>query len=57
MAQFKRIAVVGAGLIGGSVLLAGARRGLAAEFSCWSRSETSRRLLADLQVAMGRQED
>jgi len=48
---FQRIAVVGAGLIGGSVLLAGARRGLAAEFSCWSRSEASRRLLADLRVA------
>jgi cyclohexadieny/prephenate dehydrogenase len=48
---FQRIAVVGAGLIGGSVLLAGARRGLAAGFSCWSRSEASRRLLADLGVA------
>jgi prephenate dehydrogenase len=48
---FQRIAVVGAGLIGGSVLLAGSRRGLAAGFSCWSRSASSRRLLADLQVA------
>ena len=48
---FQRIAVVGAGLIGGSVLLAGSRRGLAAHFSCWSRSESSRRLLAELRVA------
>jgi len=48
---FQRIAVVGAGLIGGSVLLAGSRRGLAADFSCWSRSAASRRLLADLGVA------
>ena len=47
---FQRIAVVGAGLIGGSVLLAGSRRGLARAFTCWSRSEASRRLLADLAV-------
>lgn len=47
---FQRIAVVGAGLIGGSVLLAGARRGLAGSFACWSRSEASRRLLGDLRV-------
>ena len=38
MAQFKRIAVVGAGLIGGSILLAAARKGLAGSLACWSRS-------------------
>ena len=47
---FQRIAVVGAGLIGGSVLLAGSRRGLARSFACWSRSEASRRLLAELAI-------
>jgi len=51
MPPFQRIAVVGAGLIGGSVLLAGARRGLAAGFTCWSRSDDARRFLAGLQVA------
>jgi prephenate dehydrogenase len=45
MAQFKRIAVVGAGLIGGSILLAAARRGLAGSLACWSRSEKSRATL------------
>ena len=51
MAQFKRIAVVGAGLIGGSILLAAARRGLAGSLACWSRSEKSRGTLRDFGVA------
>ena len=51
MAQFKRIAVVGAGLIGGSILLAAARRGLAGSLSCWSRSESSRATLRAMDVA------
>ena len=51
MAPFKRIAVVGAGLIGGSVLLAAARRNLAGSLACWSRSESSRETLRKLGVA------
>ncbi|MGI9108515.1 MAG: prephenate dehydrogenase [Opitutales bacterium] len=51
MAQFKRIAVVGAGLIGGSILLAAARRGLAGSLACWSRSEKSRATLRGFGVA------
>ena len=51
MAQFKRIAVVGAGLIGGSILLAAARRGLAGSLACWSRSEKSRAALRGFGVA------
>lgn len=51
MAQFKRIAVVGAGLIGGSILLGAARRGLAGSLACWSRSESSRATLLGLGVA------
>jgi prephenate dehydrogenase len=51
MAQFKRIAVVGAGLIGGSILLAAARRGLAGSLSCWSRSESAREKLRSFGVA------
>ena len=51
MAQFKRIAVVGAGLIGGSILLAAARKGLAGSLACWSRSEKSRATLRDFGVA------
>ncbi len=51
MAQFKRIAVVGAGLIGGSVLLAAARRRLAGSLACWSRSEGSRATLRGFGVA------
>ena len=51
MAQFKRIAVVGAGLIGGSILLAAARRGLAGSLACWSRSENSRATLRGFGVA------
>jgi prephenate dehydrogenase len=51
MAQFKRIAVVGAGLIGGSILLAAARRGLAGSLACWSRSEKSRASLRGFGVA------
>jgi prephenate dehydrogenase len=47
---FQRIAVVGAGLIGGSVLLAGSRRHLAASFACWSRSTASQRLLTELGI-------
>ncbi len=51
MAQFKRIAVVGAGLIGGSILLAAARRGLAGSLACWSRSEGARATLRGFGVA------
>ncbi|PHX80073.1 MAG: prephenate dehydrogenase [Opitutia bacterium] len=51
MAQFKRIAVVGAGLIGGSILLAAARRSLAGSLACWSRSEPSRATLSRFGVA------
>ena len=51
MAQFKRIAVVGAGLIGGSILLAAARKGLAGSLTCWSRSENSRATLRAFGVA------
>jgi len=45
MAHFQRIAVVGAGLIGGSVLLAAHRHRLAAGFRSWSRSEAARETL------------
>ena len=51
MPQFKRIAVVGAGLIGGSVLLAAARRQVAGSLACWSRSTSSRQFLQGLAVA------
>ncbi len=51
MAQFKRIAVVGAGLIGGSILLAAAKKGLAGSLACWSRSENSRATLRSFGVA------
>ena len=51
MAHFKRIAVVGAGLIGGSILLAAARRGLAGSLACWSRSDASRATLRGFGVA------
>jgi len=51
MASFKRIAVVGAGLIGGSILLAAARKGLAASLACWSRSPGSRETLRAFGVA------
>jgi prephenate dehydrogenase len=51
MASFKRIAVVGAGLIGGSILLAAARKGLAGSLACWSRSAGSRDTLRAFGVA------
>ena len=51
MAQFKRIAVVGAGLIGGSILLAASRRKLAGSLACWSRSAASREALKRFGVA------
>ena len=51
MPQFKRIAVVGAGLIGGSVLLAAARRQLAGSLAGWSRSPEARALLKGYAVA------
>ena len=41
MSHFKRISVVGAGLIGGSVLFAAKKRNLALTFSCWSHSEST----------------
>ncbi|NBV48612.1 MAG: prephenate dehydrogenase/arogenate dehydrogenase family protein [Verrucomicrobia bacterium] len=51
MASFNRIAVVGAGLIGGSILLAAARKGLAGSLACWSRSAGSRETLRGFGVA------
>jgi len=51
MPQFRRIAVVGAGLIGGSVLLAAARRQAAGSLACWSRSPEARALLKGYGVA------
>lgn len=42
MSQFNRIAVVGAGLIGGSVLLAASKRKAALSFAGWSHSKQSR---------------
>ena len=41
MLHFKHISVVGAGLIGGSVLLATKKRGVAETFSCWSHSPST----------------
>ena len=38
MLHFKRISVVGAGLIGGSILLAAKKRNVSAALSCWSHS-------------------
>lgn len=51
MPTFNRIAVVGAGLIGGSILLAAAQRGLAKSYAGWSRSEKARETLKNYQVA------
>jgi prephenate dehydrogenase len=51
MPTFNRIAVVGAGLIGGSILLAASRRGLAKSYAGWSRSEKARATLKSYQVA------
>jgi cyclohexadieny/prephenate dehydrogenase len=41
MLHFKRISVVGAGLIGGSILLAAKKRNIAEGFSCWSHSPST----------------
>jgi len=41
MLHFKHISVVGAGLIGGSILLAARKQNVATEFSCWSHSPSS----------------
>jgi len=41
MLLFKRISVVGAGLIGGSILLAAKNRNISSSFSCWSHSPTT----------------
>lgn len=51
MSRFKHIAVVGAGLIGGSIVLGVARRQLAPTLTCWSRSDASRKFLRNLGVA------
>lgn len=51
MSRLKHIAVVGAGLIGGSVVLGIARRQLAPTLTCWSRSEASKKFLRNLNVA------
>ena len=45
MSHFNRIAVIGAGLIGGSVLLAASRRKADHSLSGWSHSKDSRQLL------------
>lgn len=45
MSHFNRIAVIGAGLIGGSVLLAASRRKAAGSLAGWSHSRGSRDLL------------
>lgn len=45
MSRFKHIAVIGAGLIGGSILRDVARRQIAPALTCWSRSAASRKLL------------
>lgn len=50
MPHFNRIAVVGAGLIGGSVLLAASRRQVAGSLACWSRSAEARALLKGFGV-------
>ena len=41
MLHFKRISVVGAGLIGGSILLAAKNQNISDAFSCWSHSPSS----------------
>lgn len=41
MLHFNRISVVGAGLIGGSILLAAKKRNLSSSFSCWSHSPST----------------
>jgi prephenate dehydrogenase len=51
MSRFKHIAVVGAGLIGGSIVLGAARRQLAPTLTCWSRSDTSRKFLRQNGIA------
>jgi prephenate dehydrogenase len=51
MSRFKHIAVVGAGLIGGSIVLGAARRKLAPTLTCWSRSDTSRKFLRQNGIA------
>ena len=48
MSHFKRISVVGAGLIGGSVLLAAKKRNLSSAFSCWSHSPNTLAFWANL---------
>jgi len=48
MSHFKRISVVGAGLIGGSVLLAAKKRNLSSVFSCWSHSQNTLAFWANL---------
>jgi prephenate dehydrogenase len=42
MSQFNRIAVIGTGLIGGSVLLAASKRKVGQSFAGWSHSKQSR---------------
>jgi cyclohexadieny/prephenate dehydrogenase len=50
-AIYERIAIIGIGLIGGSVALAARKQGLAEEIVGCARSETTRRLALDLGVA------
>ncbi|MHB8993737.1 MAG: (d)CMP kinase [Armatimonadota bacterium] len=50
-AIYERIAIIGIGLIGGSVALAARKRGLAGEIVGCARSENTRRLALDLGVA------
>ena len=48
MLHFNRISVVGAGLIGGSILLAAKKRNISAKFSCWSHSPSTISFWSDL---------
>lgn len=50
-AIYERMAIIGIGLIGGSVALAARKRGLAQEIIGCARSENTRRLALDLGVA------
>jgi prephenate dehydrogenase len=48
MLHFNRISVVGAGLIGGSVLLAAKKRNISSSFSCWSHSPATLKFWSNL---------
>jgi prephenate dehydrogenase len=48
MLHFNRISIVGAGLIGGSVLLATKKRGLCSSLACWSHSPSTLKFWSSL---------